>query len=116
MKKQGEYSRMIVLSDASIIKNDVTREGRPYPLSVNKFYSDQFYDNKKFLMNSMNYLCGDEDLIPMRSRKIQLRLLDKKKVKEEGSFWKLINLLGPLLMMLIIVTPITIIRKMKYSK
>ena len=116
MKKQGEYSRMIVLSDASIIKNDVTREGRPYPLSVNKFYSDQFYDNKKFLMNSMNYLCGDEDLIPMRSRKIQLRLLDKKKVKEEGSFWKLINLLGPLLMILIIVIPITIIRKMKYSK
>ena len=107
---------MVVLSDASIIKNDVTREGRPYPLSVNMRYQEMFYDNKKFLMNAMNYICGDEDLIPMRSRKIQLRLLDKKIVKEDGNFWKLINLLGPLVIMLIIVLPVTVIRRMKYSK
>lgn len=114
--KDGKFSKMIVLSDANIIKNEVTREGRPYPLSVNKFYSDQYYDNKKFLMNAMNYLCGDQDLIPMRSRKIELRLLDKKKIKEEGAMWRLINLIGPLLLMLIIVIPIGIMRKSKYSK
>jgi ABC-2 type transport system permease protein len=116
IKKQGDYSRMVVLSDASIIKNDVTREGRPYPLSVNMRYQEMFYDNKKFLMNAMNYICGDEDLIPMRSRDIKIRLLDKKKIEEDGDFWKLINLLGPLVIMLIIVIPITVIRRMKYSK
>lgn len=114
--KDGKTSKIVVLSDANIIKNDVTREGRPYPLSVNKFYSDQYYDNKKFLMNVMNYLCDDEDLIPMRSRKIELRLLDKKKIKEEASFWKLINLLGPLVIMLALVLPISILRKSKYAK
>ncbi len=113
---KSKPTKLLVISDDEFIKNEVTAEKQPYPLSVNKFYGDIYYDNKKFLLNAMNYLMDDTDLIPMRSRKIELRLLDKKEAKEDKEFWQLINLIGPLLIMVLIGFPLVLIRKIKYTK
>lgn len=93
--EEGMPSKMIVLSDGDLIKNDVSKEGAIYPLGYNQF-TNQTMSNKDFLMNCIEYLVDDNGLIETRNKEIKLRLLDKSKTKDEQGKWQLINILIPL--------------------
>ena len=92
-------SRMIVVSDADIIRNDVRR--RPdgsgaliSPLGYDR-YSRQTFGNRDLVLNMVKYLDDDIGLMSLRSRDFKLRMLDKKKVRESRVTWQLVNLLLP---------------------
>ena len=63
----------------------------------------------------MNYLLDDQGLLQLRSREVKLRLLDKKKISNQETKWKLINVLYPLLGLIILGLFQFYIRKKKYS-
>ncbi len=112
-REQGIPTKMIVVSDGDIIRNEVDR-GDIVPLGWDK-YMNQLFGNKNFLLNCMNYLCDDSGLISVRTREVKLRLLDKKKVRSEELKWKIVNTCVPILLILIFGISRYYIRKKKYS-
>jgi ABC-2 type transport system permease protein len=90
--KESTPTRMVVVADGDIIRNDVSRQsGDIFPLGYDR-YSRQIYGNKVFLQNTIDYLVDREGLLNIRSRQIRLRLLDSEKVKSQQLLWQLFNL------------------------
>lgn len=114
-KADGVKSKMIVIADGDVIRNDIDyRSQKKLPLGYDK-YTNQTYGNKNFLMNCVNYLCDDSGLIGVRARELTLRLLDKKKLKNERLKWQLVNTGLPLLGLVLFGIIYNIRRKRKYS-
>lgn len=115
-KESGKESKMIVIADGDIIRNDIQYSTRqPLPLGFDK-YTNQTYGNKNFILNCMNYLCDDSGLISVRNRELTLRLLNKKKIRTEKLKWQLINTAVPLLLIIVYGIVHFIIRKRKYAR
>ncbi len=114
-KENGKKSKMIVISDGDMIRNDIDyRSRKKLPLGYDK-YTNQTYGNKNFILNCVNYLCDDSGLISVRARELTLRLLDKKKLKNERLKWQMINTGLPLLLLVVFGVVYNIRRKRKYS-
>ena len=115
-RDKSKPTRMIVVSDGDIAKNEYQRAtGMVYPLGYD-IYMKQTFANKSFLLNCMNYLLDDEGLLQLRSREVKLRLLDKKKVNLQASTWKMINLGYPLGIVILAGLIQFYIRKRRYTK
>ena len=91
--KSGE-NKMMVISDGDVARNQVIR-GEPLPLGED-LMTNQLYGNEQFLRNALEYLLDDNNLIELRSRSIEVRLLDGKRINDEKSYWQWLNLLLPL--------------------
>ena len=114
-KPDGVESKMIVISDGDVIRNDIDyRSQKKLPLGYDK-YTNQTYGNKNFILNCVNYLCDDSGLIGVRARELTLRLLDKKKLKNDRLKWQVINSGVPLLLLVLFGIIYNIRRKRKYS-
>ncbi len=122
-------NKMIVVGDGDIIDGSFTfyQQGKkkmgPVPLNVDRFQvttkngSPKFhYGNKEFFLNAIDYLMGDASLIAIRSKSISLRMLDAKKAKTEKSFWKILNVLFPVIFVAILGLLLLVLRRKKYAK
>ncbi len=110
----GNPSKMIVISDGDIIKNQM-QGNRPLELGFDKM-TNQFYGNKEFLLNSVNYLLDDSGLINIRTRQIAVPFLDPQKTVEQRLQWQMLNLLLPLGLLALFGIVFTIYRKRKYTR
>ena len=104
---------MLVISDGDIAKNQIIR-GTVLPLGYDNYEKRQ-YGNKDFILNSIDYLLEEEALINIRSRELKMRLLDIQKIKTDRTFWQLINLISPILLILIFGILKHYLRKKKYA-
>lgn len=117
-KEESPETKVLVVSDGDIIRNEITR-GQPLDLGYNPFTEgseSQMYANKDFLFNALAYLTDEDGLITARNKEIRIRPLDRIKVREEQLKWQLINLAGPLLLLLIFGSVRHTLRKRKYSR
>jgi ABC-2 type transport system permease protein len=102
-----DKNSMIVISDGDIIRNQIKPgSGEVYPLGYDRFASQTFgepvlFANKKFMLNCIDYLCDESNLIEVRTKEVELRLLDKAKVKEERLTWQLLNMALPISLILV---------------
>lgn len=116
-KEKSKFTRMIVVSDADIIKNDVRQRADGVfitPLGYDR-YTKQTYGNKEFVMNAVHYLVDESGILDIRSREFKLRLLDKSKIQEEKTKWQIINTVLPIVFILIFAVLLAYIRKRKYT-
>ena len=67
-----------------------------------------------FLYFSSGTIGGSFTGLTIRSKDIELRLLNAKKIKLEKTYWQLINLIFPLILIFIIGLILSIIRRRKY--
>ena len=74
------------------------------------------YGNQEFFQNMVDYMTGDNSVLDLRSKQIDIRPIDKAKVKENASFYKVINLVLPSLIVLIFAGLMFFIRRRKYTK
>ena len=112
-KDESKATKMVVISDGSLIKNQL-QGNRPLELGYDK-WTNAFYGNKEFLLNTVNYLLDDSGLINIRSKEISVPFLDPQKVAEERSFWQWINILLPLVLLAIFGGLFGYFRKKKYT-
>ncbi len=112
-RKKGESNKMIVISDGDLIKNQL-RNGRPLELGYDK-WTNNFYGNKEFLVNSVNYLLDDTGLINIRNKKVAIPFLDEKKIEEQKTKWQLINIGVPISLVLLFGFIFNHFRKRKYA-
>ncbi len=110
----GKPSKMVVISDGDIIKNQM-QGNRPLELGFDKT-TNQFYGNKEFLLNIVNYLLDDSGLINIRTRQIAVPFLDLQKTVEQRSKWQALNLLLPLGLLALFGIGFNYYRKRKYTR
>ena len=100
--EKGEPGKVIVIGDGDIIRNDLDPEtGDPLGLGVEPF-TKTTYANEEFILNILDYMVDDSGLIETRSREVKVRPLDRVKVQQERTKWKVINLTVPVLLVLLI--------------
>ena len=87
-------NKMIVIADGDIGRNQ-TMKGQPLPLGAD-ILTQQQYGNAQFLRNCLDWLLDDSNLIDLRNRNIESRLLDRRRIGEEKTNWQWFNLLTPL--------------------
>lgn len=110
----GEPSKMVVISDGDVIKNQM--EGnRPLELGYDKL-TNSLYGNKEFLLNTVNYLLDDSGLINIRTKQIAISFLDTRVAVLERSKWQALNLLLPLGLLALFGVGFNFYRKRKYTR
>ena len=112
-KQEGLQNKMIIIGDGDIAINETLR-GEPLPLDKDK-WTNQNYGNLEFLLNSIHYLIDDKGLLSLRSKSLQIQFLDKEKAFEEKSYWQLINLVLPLMILFGFGWLFNVLRKRRYS-
>ncbi|WP_233164668.1 gliding motility-associated ABC transporter substrate-binding protein GldG [Pedobacter sp. ASV28] len=113
---QGKPTKMIVLGDGDIFKNQVSAtDGSPFSLGFDR-YTQQNYGNKALLLNIADYFTNEDNLIALRNKEITVRLLDKTLVRTEKTKWQLINTVMPILLLICFAIFQHYYRKYKYAK
>ena len=115
--ERSEPTKMIVVSDVDIIRNDVTQRADGVflsPLGYDR-YTKQTYGNKEFVMNAVHYLVDESGILDVRSREFKLRLLDKERIKRDKIKWQFINTVLPIVLILLFGFYMTYRRRKKYA-
>jgi ABC-2 type transport system permease protein len=112
--QESKPTKMIVISDGDVFKNQVAQDGSPYPLGYDH-YTQQNFGNKNLLLNIADYLTDDSGLIALRTKEIKLRLLDRAKIRSEKLYWQVVNNGIPLALVLIFAIFQHYIRRRKYA-
>ena len=112
---QGKNNKMIVVSDGDVIRNQLDKNYQPLELGYDK-WTNKLYGNKEFLMNCVNYLLDDNGLINIRSKEVNLPLLDKEKVYATYTTSQIITVGLPIVVLGIFGIAFTFLRKRKYSR
>lgn len=113
--KSSPTNQMIVISDGDVIKNQLDKNGYPIELGFDK-WTNQFYANKDFLLNSVNFLLDDSGMMEVRNKEVNLPLLDKDKVYENYTLVGIITLIVPLVLLIFLGVGFVFIRRKKYQK
>ena len=113
-KETSVPTKMVVISDGDLIKNQLDGN-RPLELGFDKF-TQSFYGNKDFLLNTVNYLLDDSGLINIRSKEITVPFLDPQKTAEQRTQWQLINILLPLGLLAVFGILFQYFRKRRYTR
>ena len=101
--KSSKPNKMLVVSDGDMIRNDIRSTPRGtmiMPLGMDR-YTQQYFGNKDFIVNAVNYLTDQEGLIQLRTKEFKLRLLERTKIREERLKWKIINTVMPILVVIL---------------
>lgn len=111
-KDQGVDTKMIVIADGDIVNYTYINK-KPVENSYDQ-WTQQSYGNKDFLINSINYLLDDNGLINIRSKNVELPLLDERKVTEKYTTSQVITVGIPLVLLVVFGFVFTYIRKLRY--
>ncbi len=99
-KTQSPENKMIIIADGDIGRNQMYK-GNPLPLGED-LLTKQSYGNEQFLRNALDFLLDDSNLMELRNRNIEARLLDRQRIDEEKTDWQWINLLVPLAVIILL--------------
>lgn len=130
-KFKSDSTKMLVVSDGDVIRNEIVDSAfvngkwryRFVPTNVDAFGVQNpngtpkyLYGNRDFVLNAVDYMLDDFSLIDIRTKTITLRVLDTDKVNKEKDFWKTLNVVFPLVIIMILAVGQVFIRKRKYAR
>jgi gliding-associated putative ABC transporter substrate-binding component GldG len=107
-------TKMIVVADGDIATNFVSQQYGPMPMGYN-FYTGYTYANKEFFTNCLEYLVNPSGILETRTKDFTLRLLDRKKVKDQKATWQFINIALPVLVIILFGCIYQQFRRKKYA-
>ncbi len=107
------------------MENKVTAEMMYRPKQFNELRMDEdmtklnkmaFYGNQEFFQNLVDYAMGDNSVLDIRSRQIDIPKMDKNKVVEKSKRYKIINMVLPSLLVILIAIFMNWRRKKRNTK
>ena len=72
--------------------------------------------NADFFMNTIDFIMDNSYMLEIRSKQVDIRAIDKSKVTKNANYYKLINLVLPITMILILGIIIALFRRIRYTK
>jgi ABC-2 type transport system permease protein len=117
-RDESKPTKMIVVADADIIRNGVSRVGSevsPLPLGQDKL-TQGTWGNKDFLVNCLNYLVDNNGIMELRSRELKLRLLDKSVIRQSRVTIQIINTTLPIILVIFTGLIYNYFRRRKYAR
>ena len=114
-KTKEKNNKMIVISDGDVIRNQLDKNYQPLELGYDK-WTNKLYANKEFMLNCVNYLLDENGLINIRTKVVNLPLLDKQKVYDNYSTAQMLTIGLPLLLLSVFGIVFTFLRRRKYGK
>lgn len=98
---RSKPAKIFAIADGDVFKNQVNPSDQsPYPLGWNRFTHQQ-YGNKNMLFNLMDYFLDDHSLISLRGKVLKLRLLDQPKLQGRKTYWQILNVVLPVVLVLV---------------
>ncbi len=112
--EKGPENKMIVIADGDLIVNQL-RNNRPLELGYDK-WTNNYYGNKEFLLNCVNYLLDDTGLINIRNKSVAIPMLDGEKIASQKTRWQFITIGVPLVFVLLLSALFSLWRKRQYGR
>ena len=75
-----------------------------------------FFGNQEFFQNMTDYMMGDNSVLDIRSRQIDIHAIDNEKVKADATFYKVVNVGLPIVIVLLLAFGLNFIRRRRYAK
>ena len=113
--EKSARSKMIVIADGDIIRNQVRDDSSAYPLGY-YMYTKQQFANNSFILNCIEYLIDDSGILETRNKEVKLRMLNTVKIEDEKLKWQLINIALPISLIIILGVAFGFYRRKKYTK
>lgn len=113
-QKAVKQSKQIVISDADILTNAISPTNGPLAMGEIPFENYRFA-NREFFLNCVDYLVTSNGIFESRNKDFTLRLLDKQKVEEQKTFWQLMNIVVPVVIILLFGFIYNAVRKRKFG-
>ncbi|MGF1637326.1 MAG: gliding motility-associated ABC transporter substrate-binding protein GldG [Cyclobacteriaceae bacterium] len=111
----GQPAAIFICADGDLARNEINpKTGQALELGYEP-YTQTRYANEDLLVNTLNYMLDNEGLISARSKEITIRPLDKVKIEQEKTYWQLLNVLLPVVIILAFGIIKGVLRKKKYS-
>ncbi len=111
-------TKMIVVGDGDVIRNDIQVEGQQMyvvPLGFDRV-TQQTHGNADFVVRSMLYLTDSEGVMNLRSKQVPLRLLNRAVIEAHRTEWIYINVLIPVALLAVFGASFLFYRRRKYRK
>ncbi len=99
-KETDKNSAIVVVGDGDFARNDTNKTGDYFALGYDRFLRTTFA-NKDFLLNAISYLLDENGVILARNKTIALRPLDLPRIAKEKTFWQVLNVAGPVVLVLL---------------
>ena len=114
IRKQSVRTRQIVMAGGSLLSNEI-QKGQALPMGYDR-YSGMQFSNRDVAVNALLWLTDTEGLIRLREKTIALRLLNDRRAHDERVRVQAVSTISPILVLALIGSIVTIIRKRKYEK
>jgi gliding-associated putative ABC transporter substrate-binding component GldG len=113
--ESSKPARMILISDGDMARNDVNpRTGQAQTLGFDRF-SNYTFANLDLLVNAVSWLVEDNGLLTARTKEVKIRPLDKEKIKEERLYWQMLNVAGPIVLIVLFGIAWAFVRRKKFA-
>ncbi len=114
-KEESVPTQMIVIADGDVMKNQVSVKDNQFSKLGYNRYENYTFANKDFMLNCIEYLMNDRGILESRSKEIELRLLDTVKAQKQKTFWQVLNLIVPIVILVLSGLVFTFIRKKRFA-
>lgn len=133
LEESQKETKILVVGNGSFIRNSYDSILDPKkinsflyrPIAINELKVDAelaqrripiVFGNQELFQNMVDYMMGDNSVLDIRSRQIDIKEIDKEKVKTASLFYKSINMLLPLLLILALAFVMNWIRLRRYTR
>jgi gliding-associated putative ABC transporter substrate-binding component GldG len=114
---ESKKALQIFISDADFsITRFTPQSGEPLPIGYNMGERSMYPGNETLLLNMVEYAMGEGDILIAKSKDRKLYLLDDTKANNEKGFWRLFNVLLPLIILLIFGLAFNFYRKYQFTR
>lgn len=127
-----EEGKVLVVTNGSFIANyydsmpSKTGQMLYRPISFNNLRYDEvmaqmrmqplIYGNQEFFQNIVDYMMGDNSVLDIRSKQIDIHPIDKEKVKDQRVKYILINVALPSLLIILLAILLFYLRRRRYAR
>jgi ABC-2 type transport system permease protein len=124
--------KVLVVANGSFIANyydsmpSKTGKMMYRPISFNNLRYDEvmaqmrmqplIYGNQEFFQNMVDYMMGDNSVLDIRSKQIDIHPIDKEKVKDQRTKYMLINVVAPSFFIILLAILLFYLRKRRYAR
>ncbi len=133
LEESQQETKILVVGNGTFIRNSYDSILDPKkinsylyrPIGINELKVDAelaqrripiIFGNQELFQNMVDYMMGDNSVLDIRSRQIDIKEIDKEKIKSSSLFYKSMNMLVPLLLILALALIMNWIRQKRYTR